>query len=362
MSRDRIIQLCTWAAIATFCFRVSAVELDEIIVAARTHENALLSLPAIYMEFQNHRQYFDKEGEFTERYVSAKQDGMFYLHRNSPALIGEKEIQHSYWYSWKDSIAIYRFERALTIAASPDLNLWDMNHYAGALFFDYFRGLDVTIPELKSMGARTFSDIEVQLNLNLVAALTNEAADWEVLAERETVDGEACVVLRSELLGEIWLDPNMDFACRRRIIRQKPFRSEYEFSLFQNKRQLWIPFEVEIKRYYPPGASGIESEEVRLLEHLTLNEISFRKRPTDFFDIAVPDHALMIDEIRGIEYTTYSKDETDDLILNRPLVQAKTRLRQIDRPPTIWHWVGVAVGTAAGLAVLGFMTVGQREE
>ena len=67
---------------------------------------------------------------------------------------------------------------------------------------------------------------------------------WRVVAEREQLDGAACLVIQSSETEKLWLDPKAGFAVRR-WTKDLPYKHDFQYHDFrQVADQFWIPWTI----------------------------------------------------------------------------------------------------------------------
>jgi hypothetical protein len=328
--------------------------IEQVVDGLRKRETAFQQQRSVYIEYLNDRYSPIFDNGYREKYVSARKDGMYYLQFKQLTLgKTHKQFELPYWIVWKDNINVMRRDRAFTISAEPDFNLFDFNLYVNGLFLNYWKGFPVQNRILTTMYNAKSAE-EAYAYLDLVAALTNPNRKWEVLPSAENLDGVPCVVLKNEGWDRIWLDPAHGFACRQRYIANwdgSPGQEYRMTELTKRAEGLWLPNKMEVVWY---GSSDTrnpdEQGKVQRTESYTIEKVSFAELSDSFFDLPIPENAAVSDQIRGMEYAVKPSDASADDLLHRTWVLASRQLTDAYKPP--WYvWLALALTLSSGLAV-----------
>lgn len=327
---------------------------EQIVDASRKRESTFHSQRSVYVEFLSDRYSPIWDNGWREKYVSARKDGMYYLRfEQLTPRKQDKGLSHPYWITWRDGVCVRRQAKAFTISAEPDFDLFDFNLYFRALFLNFWK--DITVPSTILTTMYNVKTTEEAFAFhNLVAALSNPARKWQVVNELEKIDGAPCVVLKDRDVDTIWLDPKLGFACRQRQIAFWNGDPGLHYRMTEFKESvdgLWLPMKVVVTAYGHPDSSDREERgKVRRIETLTVQKISFAGIRDSLFDIPIPDHAFVEDQIRGMEYAVLPRDTADEDLIKRTLVNAQRELPA--QPGPKWYsWLSLSLLFTAGLVV-----------
>ncbi|QDU36700.1 hypothetical protein Mal4_09880 [Maioricimonas rarisocia] len=138
--------------------------------------------------------------------------------------------------------------------------------------------------------------------------LKENRSHYRVDPQPREVNGVQCWAIVWEGMDEILLDPELNFALRRRAVHWgpgEPMRYEVVCEDFDEaKPGLWLPQSIQVDTY-----ASISAEDESLWGKVTnestyqLHSAEFEDVPEDLFDLELPEGTRVVDVPRGVRYT-----------------------------------------------------------
>lgn len=231
-------------------------------------------------------------------------------------------------------------------------------NFYGGLFYTRNLSLDCPAHVAKANNA----DIAVirkeypdDADLPFLPAFLREHSDrYSVQPGAEDVDGAPCWVVEWPGMDRIWVDPQKQFAVRRRHYcwgPGKPARFEFLNRDYREvKPGLWLPF-TQVEEKYASILAEKESlwGQVAARCEYRLNVAEFDNVKESQFDVKLPPGTRVVDMVRGFKYAVSGDKDSDPFTAE--IEEARKRLDQPSR--RAWGWLLAAnIGLAVALAAL----------
>lgn len=270
--------------------------------------------------------------------------GWFYGHIAQNTLDGQLKINH--WLNWKDKVCVERREVNVMILPEPSNNIISFCYYPDMLCLDIFSDFHVRSPFLvRTLGTEHISDFFPDAYTNSVV---KNKSSYHLRPEMEKIDNALCYVLERPQKDILWIDPSLGFVSRKRIQYHKEgamawIATNEDFKEFADG--LWLPRLQQLWGYNPPNVSA--EYQGKIANHYTnkVSQIRINDLSDGFFDVPIPDDAIIDDYIRGVMYhrPPSSADPLGAVIKDAQLSGIKSTSRQMKRVVISLIFLGLAL-------------------
>lgn len=304
-------------------------------------EHLKLKFGLKYELFQGRRRFaFDKVEVAT--YRSGKKMRLEFLGREST-----KETKQIYAWNGKTSTSLVHFTKDLgsdyVVRKSPDVQLYYFNYYVEFLGYP-----EAAASALTAMRKGTPKGIPYLPN-----SLLANAKSLSGLPDEKGSEGATCKVIINPGVEKLWLDPDLNWAIRRRDIydpASKQLSVSTSYQKFHQTGMLWVP-ELMVRDEF--GAPE-KNADPPLLSRKTvrINELSTQPLADGLFLLEAPQDVKVHDTSRRIFYT-HIKPGTNQVVESAE--KAKTEITPT-YPVSPWQLV-LIVGTIVVLLILTVIVI-----
>lgn len=298
--------------------------LSEIISGMKGFERRFLEQPSWRVDYTQEREYFNSPKPAVSPYprgdyINARMGQLLYSKRDFHA-----DPRETSWCVWKDDMCTYLDGRVLELRAELHPHALQDFHYTDSLFIDTYRGYEFVSEHLKELwGADSPS---AAFWMGLPRSIVAHKQDFKVQPQLVSIDGDPCYVLERPGKDIIFVDAAHGFVCRRRIYYQAPGVLLFEKNnsrLGERAPGLWLPQRQVVKRYHASDSPKALRGKLRLIETNTVKRLELGTLNASFFSVPIPEHAVVVDRIRGLHYTKYPKNAQEREILDDSISLAR---------------------------------------
>jgi hypothetical protein len=207
------------------------------------------------------------------------------------------------WASWDGKISVERQSTSVIILPELSARPYQMLYYTGLLDLDLISDMRIRSDDLKKIFA---GDVPSKGFWEaLPRSVLEHKAEFKVRPQLEVVDGTPCHVLEWPKKDVIWIDATHGFLMRRRIYYQSSGSPLFELNN-QDVREkapgIWLPMKEAAIRYNLDQAPAEFRGKPEIRISCQLIEARFNDVPDSFFEVPIPERALVVDQIRGVTY------------------------------------------------------------
>jgi hypothetical protein len=300
---------------------------EELIEGMSAFEARFLGLDSWWIEYEHSRKYTEGPQRPDRRLMNARRGGIAFASEEDTTgpNVGEK-----IWYLWRDNVSVhYDTGAQYLIYPSKHVLLFQIYHYTDKLFLDTYVGDTIVDPQIADqMGGASYSD--TFRKFALPHSVVRNQDDFVVRAKLEIVDGDPCHVLELPDKDVLWIDTEHGFICKRRIQYAEPgvkVASWENSDLFEAASGMWLPRTQRRVFYFFENEPAELRGQVRLAELNQLISAKLGGVPLESFVVPRPEHATVIDMVRGKEYVAQKGTENAEEVFDASIRKAALRAR-----------------------------------